>query len=125
MARLGVVGSRGMGAHARARVLASQGRGVAVPCAGHRHPGPAARRGSGRATAVAGETAARWGPAQKTARLPEGKWGSLGLAIEGSSASLAAEGKKKGRRRWRSSRVRWWVTWRGGGLVQAGRGRAG
>jgi hypothetical protein len=36
---------RGAGAHARARGLASQGRGVAVPCAGHRNPGPAARRG--------------------------------------------------------------------------------
>jgi hypothetical protein len=36
---------RGAGVHACTRVLASQGRGVAVPCAGHRHPGPAARRG--------------------------------------------------------------------------------
>jgi hypothetical protein len=73
MARLGVVGSRRSGAHARTRVLASQGRGVAVPCTGHRHTGPAARRGGGRATAVAGEMAARRAPAQKTARRPEGK----------------------------------------------------
>jgi hypothetical protein len=54
MAGLGVIGPCSTGAHARARVLASQGCGVAVPCAGHRHPGPAARRGGGRATAVAG-----------------------------------------------------------------------
>jgi hypothetical protein len=32
----------GSGVHARARVLASQDHGVGVPCAGHRHPGPAA-----------------------------------------------------------------------------------
>jgi hypothetical protein len=44
---------RGAGAHARARGLASQGHGVAVSCAGHRHPGPAARRGGGGATAAA------------------------------------------------------------------------
>jgi hypothetical protein len=56
---------RGAGVHARARVLASQGRGVAVPCAGHRHPGPAARRGGGEATVVAGKTAARRAPTQK------------------------------------------------------------
>jgi hypothetical protein len=41
------------GAHARTRVLASQGRGVAVPCAGCRHPGPVARRGSDGATTTA------------------------------------------------------------------------
>jgi hypothetical protein len=50
----GTAGSRGKGAHARARVLATQGRGVAVPCARHRHPGLAARRGGGRASAAAG-----------------------------------------------------------------------
>jgi hypothetical protein len=73
MARLGVVGSRGTGAHARARVLASQGRGVAVPCAGHRHPGPAARRGGDEATAVAGEDCGASGSCtRRTARRPEG-----------------------------------------------------
>jgi hypothetical protein len=41
----GTARPRGAGAHARAQVLASQGRSVAVPCAGLRHPGPAARRG--------------------------------------------------------------------------------
>jgi hypothetical protein len=41
----GTARHRGAGAHARARVLASQGRGLAVPCAGHQHPGPVTRRG--------------------------------------------------------------------------------
>jgi hypothetical protein len=68
----GTAGSRGEGAHARARVLASQGRGVAVPCAGHRHLGPAARRGGGRRRRYRGKTAARRAPARKTARRPEG-----------------------------------------------------
>jgi hypothetical protein len=44
----GTAGSRGTGAHARAWVLASQGRGVAVPSAGHRHLGPTAQRDGGR-----------------------------------------------------------------------------
>jgi hypothetical protein len=99
----GTAGSRDKGAHAHARVLASQGRGVAVPCAGHRHPGPAARRGGGRATEVAGTTVAHRAPAQKTARRPEGERMVLRLATEGPSAALgitpAARGSREGRRR--------------------------
>jgi hypothetical protein len=90
------VGSRGMGAHARARVLASQGRGVALPCAGHRHPRPAARRGGREATAATGITAARWVLHEKTARRPEGNGRSYGWATEGSSASPAVEGERRG-----------------------------
>jgi hypothetical protein len=41
----GMARVRGAGARARARVLVFQSRGMDVPCAGHRHPGPAARRG--------------------------------------------------------------------------------
>jgi hypothetical protein len=73
MARLGHGWSRGTGAHARAQVLASQGRGVAVPCAGHRHPRPAARRGGGEAMAAAGMTTARRVPAQEAAQRPGGE----------------------------------------------------
>jgi hypothetical protein len=39
--------NRGAGSHAHARVLASQGRGVAVPCVGHGHPGHVTRCGGG------------------------------------------------------------------------------
>jgi hypothetical protein len=46
-AGLGMAQPCDAGAHACARVLASQGRGLAVLCAGHRYPGPAARRGGG------------------------------------------------------------------------------
>jgi hypothetical protein len=45
-ARLGLSLALGCGG-ARMRVLASQGRGMAVPCVGHRHPGPATRRDGG------------------------------------------------------------------------------
>jgi hypothetical protein len=74
----GTAGSHGQGAHARARVLASQGRGVAVPCAGLRHPGPAARRGGGKATAVAGEDRGATGSCTKMAQRPEGEGWSYG-----------------------------------------------
>jgi hypothetical protein len=71
----------GVGAHARARGLAAQGRGVAVPCAGHWHPERAARRGGGRARKR------RVGLLQeKTARRPEGKE-VLRVTTEGSSAA--------------------------------------
>jgi hypothetical protein len=39
--------SSGAGVHARAWVLAFLGRGMAVPCAGHRHPEPATQRSGG------------------------------------------------------------------------------
>jgi hypothetical protein len=64
-ARLGCGRVSRHGSHARARVLATQGRGVAVPCARHWHPGLAAQRGGGKAQAVAGEAAARRVPAQE------------------------------------------------------------
>jgi hypothetical protein len=57
--------------HARAQVLVSQGRGVVVPCAGRRHPGPAARRGGGEAMAVAGKWRRVGLLQEKTARRPE------------------------------------------------------
>jgi hypothetical protein len=37
----GTARPHGAVAHACARVLGSEGRGVAVPCTGHRHSGPA------------------------------------------------------------------------------------
>jgi hypothetical protein len=93
--RLGAVGSRGMGAHARARGLASQGRGVGVPCAGHRHTGPAARRVGGAATAAAGMTAARRVPARKDGTAAEGKWGSYGR-LRKAPRHRRQQGKGKG-----------------------------
>jgi hypothetical protein len=74
----GTARARGKGAHARTRVLASQGRGVAVPCAGHRHPGTAARCGGERAMAVAGSTSGAAGPCTRTAPRPEGRRGPRG-----------------------------------------------
>jgi hypothetical protein len=90
-ARLGSV-------HARARVLVSQGRGVAVPCAGRRHPGPAARRGGGEATAVAGKRAARRAPARKDGTAAGGGWGptaGYGLLTGGPWLTPAA-GERRG-----------------------------
>jgi hypothetical protein len=58
------------GARARARVLVFQSRGVAVPCAGLRHPGPAARRGGG---TVAGEDSGASGSCTKNGTEAEGK----------------------------------------------------
>jgi hypothetical protein len=55
----------GVGVHTRARVLASQGRSAAIPCAGHQHPGPAARRGGEGRRRLRGTEAARWVPAQE------------------------------------------------------------
>jgi hypothetical protein len=69
----GTAGSRGTGAHARARVLASQSHGVAVPCARYRHPGPAARRNGGEATAAAGEDGGASGSCTRSGA--EAGWG--------------------------------------------------
>jgi hypothetical protein len=64
---------RGAGARARARVLVFQSRGVAVPCAGHRHPGPAARHGGEGRRRLRGATAARRVPAQERRQGRKGK----------------------------------------------------
>jgi hypothetical protein len=89
--------ARGTGAHARARILASQGHGVAVPCEGHRHPGPTARRGSVEVTAAAGKTGGATGLVQKrwhSGRMERGspKAGYRGL-IDG--AGSRGEGKER------------------------------
>jgi hypothetical protein len=84
---------RGAGVHACARVLASQGRGVAVPCAGHRHPGPAARCGGGEATAVAGETAARRALARKDGTAARGEWEVLRPGYAGFVGNAGSKGK--------------------------------
>jgi hypothetical protein len=55
----------GSDVHARARVLASQDRGVAVPCMGYRCSGPAARCSGEEATAVAGGTGGTTGSCKK------------------------------------------------------------
>jgi hypothetical protein len=101
---------RGAGAHARARGLASQSRGVAVPCAGHRHPGPAARRGGGRATAAAGEDCGASGSCTKDGtaagreRVPRVCYGRLlGIAgsregREGAAAAILTGGAEGGKR---------------------------
>jgi hypothetical protein len=57
------------GVHARAQVLASQDRGVAVPCAGHRHPEPTARRGGGGSDGGCGSIGERRAPAQDKGRV--------------------------------------------------------
>jgi hypothetical protein len=62
----------GAGAHTRVQLLAPQGRGVAVPCAGHRHPGPATRCGGGGGTAAAVSASDAKGPCTKAARQPDG-----------------------------------------------------
>jgi hypothetical protein len=99
VARVDAAWSCGVGAHARARSLAAQGRGVAVPCAGHRHPGPAARHGGGRAMAVAGCKAARRAPARTDGTAARGKGGPTGFYrgfIGGPRLTPAAGEKKKG-----------------------------
>jgi hypothetical protein len=119
----------GSGAHARARGLASQGRGVAVPCAGHRYPGPAARRGGDRATAVAGRRRRVGAPAQKWHQGPEGGV-VLWLATVGSSAALGSRRQQRGREEDTAATV---LTGgadgesgrRGGEAEQVGRCRAG
>jgi hypothetical protein len=75
---------------------------VAVPCAGHRHPGPAARRGGNDAMAVAGETAARRVPAHEwhggrkgRVVLRLGYGGFLG----GARHHAGSRGTRNGRRR--------------------------
>jgi hypothetical protein len=87
-----VARSRGTGAHARARVLASQGRGVAVPCTGHGHPGPAARCGGEEATAAAGCGGGAMGSCTKGGTKAGRERWSYGWATEGSSALLAIGG---------------------------------
>jgi hypothetical protein len=94
-----VAGLRGTGAHARARVLALQGRGVAVPCAGHRHPGPVARRGCGEAMAAAGKTAARRVPARKGGTAAGGEKGVLRPGYGGLIGDTGSRGKEKEWRR--------------------------
>jgi hypothetical protein len=102
MAGLGVIGPCGTGAHARARVLASQGRGVAVPCAGHRHPGPAARRGGGRATAVAGVQRWRVGLLHKKDGTAAGRVGrSYGLLPRVHRRLMAHAGNRGKGKGWR------------------------
>jgi hypothetical protein len=91
-----VAGSRGTGAHARARVLASQGRGVAVPCAGHRHPGHAARRSGGGATAAAGMTAVRRVPARKGGTAAGGEWEVLRPGYGGFIGIAGSRGEREG-----------------------------
>jgi hypothetical protein len=86
---------RGKGAHARTRVLASQGRGVAVPCAGHRHHGPAARCGGERRRRLRGMRR-RDGLLHKNgAKAGKGRGPRDGYT-EGSSAWSAAVGKSRG-----------------------------
>jgi hypothetical protein len=86
---------RGAGAHARARVLASQGRGVAVPCAGHRHPRPATQRGGRGGTVAAVSASGTKGPCTKAARQPDGGRGpraGYGGIVGGLWLTPAAEG---------------------------------
>jgi hypothetical protein len=54
-----------LGGHARAWVVVSQDRGVAVPCARHRCHGPTTWCSGERATAAAGNGAARRAPAEE------------------------------------------------------------
>jgi hypothetical protein len=72
---------------------------VAVPCARHRHPGLAARRGGGKVTAAAGCGSGVSGSCTKrTARRPEGKGGPT-VSTEGSSAAHGSRqhhGERKG-----------------------------
>jgi hypothetical protein len=93
--RLGVAGSRGTGAHARARVLEPQGRGVAVPCARHRHSGPAARCGGEGRRRLRGAEAARRVPAQEAAWRPDGR-GSPRVGYRGFISGAGGRGERKG-----------------------------
>jgi hypothetical protein len=95
----GVAGPRGVGGHARARVLASQGRGVAMPCAGHRHPGPVTRRGGGRQRRLWARRGGATGSCTKGGTAVGWGEGVLRLATEGSSAAPAARGGKGKERR--------------------------
>jgi hypothetical protein len=94
----GTARDHGAGARARARVLVFQSRGVAVPCAGHQHPGPAARRGGEGRRRLWGHGGGAAGPCTRTPPRPE-REGALGIATEGSSAARGSrwqQGEEKG-----------------------------
>jgi hypothetical protein len=92
--------ARAGGAHARARCLAAQDRGVAVPCAGHRHSGPAARRRRRRATAFAGVSSGATGSCKKSGTAAGGERGSLRLLQRAHRLGRQQRGREKGRRPW-------------------------
>jgi hypothetical protein len=85
--RLGQGEPRGTGVHARARVLVSQGCRVAVPCAGHKHPGPATRRSGEGRRRLRGVTSGVVGSCTRVARRPDGERDVLRPATDGSSAA--------------------------------------
>jgi hypothetical protein len=91
--------ARAGGAHARARVLVFQSRGVAVPCAEHRRPGPAARRGGEGATAVAGQRAARRAPARKKRHGGRREGKSYGLLLGVHRRPQGTRRQHRGRKR--------------------------
>jgi hypothetical protein len=103
VARLGPRQQHGLGSaggvHARARCLAAQDRGAAVPCAGHRHPGPAARRGGGKGDGGSGGLKRRVGLLQEEGGTAAGKGAGVPKACYGRFiGSAGSNGGRKGRR---------------------------
>jgi hypothetical protein len=93
VARLGMARPRGAGAQARARVLVLQGRGVAVPCAGHQHPGPKYDAAAERRRRLWGRRRCDGAPAQEVAQGPGGK-GVLRLGYGGLIGLAGSRGKE-------------------------------